>query len=374
MKKIRTITFHASYNFGSNLQAYALQEYIKQIFKKNNEKVDYKIINLRTKKQREIYNYRTDSTGVKKYLKSILFGHKLKIREKKFEEFINTKLDITNKMYDSINKLEDEDVADYYISGSDQLWNANALDFSWAYFLDFVQSGKKISYSASFGAKDHILDKKSEERLMALISKYDYLSVREEKSYNRVNKYLPDKECNINVDPTILLTKEEWTNRLLKDQKKIDSEYILFYTLRMNKDRVRLVKELSKTLKLPVVVLNPACMYDILGGFIRKYDSGPIEFLNYIKNSKLVVSSSFHGTLFSILFNKPFYSIDGIKDFRIATLLKKTGLEDRSISINDSIRRKLDNLSNINFNKVNKVFEMERRKSEDYLIKALDIK
>lgn len=373
MKKILTITFHSSYNFGSSLQAYALQEYIKKISESHDEEIIYKIINLRTKIQRNMYNYRINSTGLKRYLKKIVYGKKLQKKEELFEKFIKEYLQLTDKEYKDVKELQDEEInADYYISGSDQIWNINALDFNWSYFLDFVKKGKKISYATSLGPKKNTIRIEEEEKLKKYLNEYDEISVREEESYKKVQKYLNVEKCNINVDPTILLTKKEW-EKLLEKQNKINKDYILFYTLKMSKSRMKFLKAISKKLKMPIVVLNPACTYDIMGGFIKRYDSGPIEFLNYIKHAKLIVSSSFHGTVFSIIFNKPFYAIDGISDFRISTLLKKTGLENRSISLTDNLEEKLRDIYNIDFNLANKVIEEERDKSRKYLMKALEM-
>ena len=102
-------------------------------------------------------------------------------------------------------------------------------------------------------------------------------------------------------------------------------------------------------------------------------DAGPLEFLNLINNAKLVLSSSFHGTVFSILLNKPFFAINGKDDYRISTLLKKMDLNERTIEM-DNIIEKCNEFEKINFNMSYKLLEQERKKSENYLKNALDIK
>ena len=106
---------------------------------------------------------------------------------------------------------------------------------------------------------------------------------------------------------------------------------------------------------------------------IKKYDCGPIDFLYYIYNAELVLSSSFHGTVFSIIFNKPFYAINGINDFRINTLLINTNLNNRSISYDFDIDI-VDNYNKINFEQANSIIEKERLNSEEYLKDALEIR
>lgn len=368
MKKIGAITFHASYNFGSNLQAYALQEYIKKIGK---NKVEYKIINFRTNKQKEMYQYKKNSKGIKLIFKKIIYGKKLNKREEKFEEFINTNFNLT-KEYKKASELKEEDFNyDYYISGSDQIWNLSARDFEWAYYLDFIKKGKKISYAASAGPIQRKKTKEDKEKIRELVSQYDCLSVREEGTHELI-KEATGKEAKINVDPTILLTKENW-EKMLPKEKIYNKPYILYYTLKPSKSRSLLLKKLGKKLNKKVVVANPSFKYDLLGGFVKKYESGPIEFLNLIKNADLVVSSSFHGTVFSILFNKPFFALNGKNDFRISTLLKKSGLEDRAILEDDDISKLVNCAYNVNFKQANDNIDKERKKSKIYLENALDL-
>lgn len=370
MKRIGTITFHASYNYGSCLQAYALQEYIKKICQENCE---YKIINLRTNIQKDLYKNLFQKKGIKNLLNKIIYITAKKDFEKKdekFEKFITEKLNIT-KEYNSLKEIEESKLNfDYYISGSDQLWNLNALDFDWANYLEFVYKGKKISYAASFGPKVQSWSNDEKKRIKEDLLKYDYISVREQGSFNNVKK-LTGLEPEINVDPTMLLTKAEWED-IIPDKPIINNDYILLYNLKGDKEILKIAKEVSKKLKLPIIVTKKGFNVELIYGFKKKYDVGPIEFLNLLKNAKLVLSSSFHGTVFSIIFNKPFFAINGAKDFRIHTLLEKMNLKDRTIEI-DNIEEKCKKAYNISFDESLKLLEAERLRSEKYLKKALDI-
>lgn len=372
MKKVGTVTFHASHNVGSNLQAYALQEFVKEIAKKNEEPIEYKIINLRTKEQRDLYNYRKTSRGIKKLAREMLFSRSLKKKEDRFEDFINHQLNLT-KTYETEEELKKGKLDfDYYISGSDQLWNLTAYDFNWSYYLDFVKSGKKISYAASFGPLERFQEKNTEEKIAKLLEQYDALSVREEGSKKRVEnliKRVPD----IHVDPTLLIPKEKW-EAMIKDDPIIKGDYIFFYSFKMSKERVLCLKKISRRLKMPIIVMNPLIKYDIMGGFTRVYDAGPLEFLNLIKYAKLVISASFHGTVFSILLQRPFYSLNGMKDLRISNLLKLANLENRNLMVEDDLDTKLQNVFDVDFSKSKEMIKKQRSKSEEYLKKALDIK
>ena len=192
MKKISTITFHSSYNYGSNLQAYALQEYVKKLC---NYDCNYSIINYRKKEQKDMYKSCFEKSGIKNKIKRILlFKQKDKLKQKQlsFEDFINRKLNVT-KEYSNICEIEDNILnSDYFISGSDQLWNIRAIDFDWAYFLEFVKNGKKISYSASFGPKKINFSDGEFNRIKKDLSLYDMLSVREEGSLKVVKDIIDD--------------------------------------------------------------------------------------------------------------------------------------------------------------------------------------
>ena len=111
----------------------------------------------------------------------------------------------------------------------------------------------------------------------------------------------------------------------------------------------------------------------MFSNFKRVYEVGPMEFLNLIVNAKFVLTTSFHGTIFSIIFNKPFFSINADKDYRRATLLKTMGLEDRNIS-EDDMNEKLQKVLKIDFEASNEKIKEEREKSLKYLKNALDIK
>lgn len=370
MKKISTITFHAAYNYGSNLQAYALQEYVKKIC--NNDCI-YEIINLRNEKQKElnaIFKRRIKIKPIVRDIITLFHKRKIKVKSNRFEDFITNCLNIT-KEYNNLEELKKANFKyDYYISGSDQLWNLNAYDFDWANYLEFVNDGKKISYGASFGPKQLVWTEEDKKRIANDLKKYDNISVREQASFENV-KALTGREADINIDPTMLLTKEEWNN-LIPKEKIVTEDYILFYTLNPDKNMIKLVKEVSKILKLPVVITKFNNQYDAFSSFKKLYDTGPIEFLNLVKNAKLIMSSSFHGTIFSILFHKPFFAIRGNKDFRIQTLLKKMKLENRSIDEND-VEEKCLNAYKIDFKEAEILLEEERKKSNKYLKEALDI-
>ena len=370
MKKIGTITFHSSYNYGSCLQAYALQEFVKAL--SNN--INYKIINYRSNVQKELYKTCYEKKGLKNYLKRIFFlRHKKEIQlaNSLYEDFINNYLNITEEYNNEKDLIKLNGKFNYLISGSDQIWNIRTKDFSKCYFLNFDKETKKIAYSASFGPKKISFDNKELKEYSELINNYDGISVRELGSADNIKK-ITGKNCDILVDPTMLLSKKQWLE-IIDDKPLIKGDYIFLYNLKNNKDIYKIADEISKKLKMPIIVPRFGYAREITKKYKRYYATGPREFLNLLYNSKLVLSSSFHGNVFSIIFNKPFFALNGKNDFRINTMLEKFKLSDRSIAL-DELDKKLKNVYNVKFNKINAIFEKERKKSKAYLEKMLDLK
>ena len=164
MKKIGCVTFHASHNYGSVLQAYALQEYIKKNFKE----VDFKIINLRLPAQREMYAFPKKKTSTKNRLFQFINYKALKSKYQKFELFINNVLNVT-KEYTSEKDIDE--AFDIYLSGGDQIWNPICKDFSWLYYLDNIKNGIKISYAPSMGPGPSF-SAEQEMRIRTCLSEY----------------------------------------------------------------------------------------------------------------------------------------------------------------------------------------------------------
>ena len=360
--KTATVTFHAAHNYGSVLQAHALQQVIMSLGHSN------VIIDFRTERQKDLYTVYTRRKGLKYIFKNLshwLYSNSLQRRFDKFEDFIHKYLILTDKEYGVLEELQSETFNyDCFIAGSDQIWNPIPADFDFAYYLPFVKNGKRISYATSFGQLASKGDKQTINRIKTCLRKFDCISVREQGAFDNV-KNLAGTEPKIVLDPTLLLPASYW-NTLIDDFPIVKGDYIFFYTLFADKERLNLVKSISKRLKLPIVTSNFSNQYDVINPFIKRYDAGPLDFLNLIKHAKLVVTSSFHGSVFSVILNKPFYSIDGLADARISSLLNNTGLQDRSISIDEL--SKVDKSSLIlDFSKANERILNLREQSIDFI-------
>lgn len=373
MKKIATITFHRAHNFGSVLQTYALQEFIKLLGEEYGEEIEYQLIDLYSKKQEELYAVLKKNDSIKNIIKNIIVLPYLKDLNKKYNKFTSF---IEKNFYLTKRYINQEEIfvnpprADYYISGSDQIWNVRAMDFLPSYYLNFVKSGKKISYAASFGPLKIDWNKYPMKEIAEYLKKYDYISVRENGSAENIKKLI-NKKYEINVDPTLLLKKEQW-KVLQSDANYNRGKYILLYCLEPSKEQLEMANKISKKLNLPILILKYNNKNDMFNNYIKKYDSGPEDFLSYLDNAALVLSSSFHGTVFSLIYHKPFYVFGGMKDNRISTLLTKMEMVERSLDKLEEIERV--NLLIPNHEKIEKVLNYEREKSKEYLEQALEIK
>lgn len=372
MTKIGTVTFHGAQNFGSVLQTYALQEYVTNLYKKNGKECCYNVINFRTEYQKGLYSVYKSAKNPKNLLKNLIaFKYRKFLREKhsKFESFLNDFVNLTDEVKDNEEISRFANSFDYYISGSDQIWNVRASDFEDEYFLNFVKNGKKITYAVSMGPLDIDWDKYGKDKYKTFIEEYSSISVREKGTAEKV-RHLIGEEPRVNVDPTFLLDKKDW-QKIQSDANYNDGKYILLYCLEPSKEQLNMAKVISKKLNLPILVTRYNNKNDMINGFVKKYDSGPLDFLSYIDNAALVLSSSFHGTAFSMIYNKPFYVFNGMKDSRISSILKIADIEDRSIESIKDIDRV--NLESVDFSVVNEIIKNEQEKSKAYLRQALEI-
>ena len=372
MIKIGTITYQGAQNFGSVLQTYALQEFICNLIKDKKEEYIYKVINFRTDCQKELYSVYKKNNKIQNIIKNIFafkYHKSLNQKKYKFELFLKNFINLTKEVNCSGEILQFSQFFDYYISGSDQIWNVRATDFEDEYFLNFVKSGHKISYAASMGPLDINWNDYGKQKYSDLLNEYDSISVREIGTAEKV-EFLIGKKPEINIDPTFLLNKEDW-RKIESDANYNNGKYILLYCLEPSKEQLEIAKAISKKLRLPILITKYNNKNDIINGFIKKYDSGPLDFLSYVDNATLVLSSSFHGTAFSMIYNKPFYVFNGMKDSRISSILKIADIEDRPIDSLADIKKV--SLDPVDFTTVNEIIKKEQARSKGYFIKALEL-
>lgn len=369
--KVCTITFHQAHNFGSALQTYALQETVKAIANEKGEPIEYEIINFYPELQEKLYDVfkpMDRPANIVKNLIALPHAPKLLKKHGKFDQFLKEHLCLTRR-YKTVEDLQaDPPAADCYISGSDQIWNVRSRDFSPAYYFSFLpEQSRRVSYAASLGPLKIDWKKHDGKYYKELLEKYAVISVREQGSEDNL-KAISNVSCGVNVDPTALLSVDDW-RKIQSDANYRDGQYILLYCLEPSKEQLAMAKAISKKLKLPIVILRYNNKNDMFNFFVKKYDAGPEDFLAYLDHAALVLSSSFHGTIFSLIYHKPFYSFHGMQDNRISAILKATGMTERSLDSMEDIDRV--SLLPPDGDAIEAALNRERAASRMYLTEAL---
>ncbi|CUO31274.1 MULTISPECIES: polysaccharide pyruvyl transferase family protein [Clostridium] len=360
--RIKTITCHDVYNSGASLQAYALMRYLEELGNEV-EIIDYKPDYLNN-------HYKLGIIANPKYEKNLMLkmiyltlkfpGRVLALRKKiKYDHFRDNYLKVTKKRYISNSELKNNPPeADIFICGSDQIWNSkfnNGKDP--AFYLDFAPQGKiKASYAASF-ATDR-MEESVRDITKERINKLDYIGVREISALNILEDLGIDNGIQV-MDPVFLLSKETWLNMAYEVDKK--QKYIFVYDF----DGNELIKEIAlkvakkKSLKIYTVFKSDYSDKVIKG-------MGPIDFISYIKNAEFVISNSFHGTAFSIIFEKQFIVVNRKEEIntRMRDLLTILKIENRLI--NENYNFDLIN-KNIDYTVVNRAIKLKVKSSKEYL-------
>lgn len=347
--RIGTITFHWATNYGAVLQAYALQQYLKK-----------------SGFETEIINYVPFKIKAREFLSNIkrLQINNLK-KEYRINKFRNENMVLSRKKFHSNNQLYKYcNDYDTYICGSDQVWNEWFLRSSeskpnLSYYLNFVSTGKKrISYATSFGANK--LSDENANLVKPELEKFNNIGVRENTGKSIIENL--GLKAHLVVDPTLLLDVNEY-NELIADINIKDHYKLFSYVLHTNQDI---------SLKINNYIFD-----NFFNNKDKKYHNEPIgipEWLYALKNSEFVLTNSFHGSIFSIVFHRPFLvvPVEGSKmNDRITTLLKSVGLENRMIDdFNESIIDKLMN-ETIDWEKVDEKLKGMRKDSIEFFGNSL---
>lgn len=375
MKKIGITTiFTGNNNYGGVLQAYALQQNIRNMLPKG---YDVEHINF---EYNENPIYRSLLSRCKQYsLSQIINKFKEKCIERrtylisdKLEKRLSLFDDFRNKYIRQSKKYEINEHPqigkdyDILITGSDQVWNPNVIRD--VFTFDFPTRAKKIAYAASISRNK--LSNKEKEYLIPLISTFKHVGVRE----ITAQKILAKEDINSKVvlDPTMLLAMNDWEK--VSSQQIIKEPYVFVYSFSdcpLKSEIERYYKEKNiKVVYIPYVkmVYNK---FDDSYPFEKIWNAGPSEFLSLIKNAEHVFTDSFHGTVFSILFNTPFTVYDRNSNAgkvnmnsRLVDLLKTFGLTER-MSKGGLVE------GNIDFASVNNKLELLRDDSRKWLYNSI---
>lgn len=348
------VTFTFGVNFGCHLQRYALQvacerlgyqaraillshgDLVKPSRPGTIKRARYTLRRFREKARQKSYY-------------DLLFGAQRR-RKKAFDAFEKKFLNTTKRFYSyaSIKASYESLGFDAYVAGSDQIWNPLGMGVPDCYnyfMLDFVPSDKKIAYAPSVAVSK--LADKYVERFQRYLSDFRFLSAREIEGARELERIL-GREVPVVVDPTGLLTSDAWD--VLADQAKplVAEKYVLCYSLSNLEAILRHAKKVQKALDCPIVCFEEDRKSDRLAkelagdGAVVVRNAGPCEFVNYIKHAECVITDSFHGAIFPIVYRRPFYAMtrdranqEESMNSRIFTLLSTLKLEDRLFEPDD---------------------------------------
>lgn len=368
--RIKTLTTYNVYNYGASLQAYALQRYLTQ------QGHDVEILNYQPVYLTRKYDYRwvnpeskLSKYAITRFVYRILkyFQRQTTLRRKKiFDVFTQQNLRQTSRCYRTLEELKDNPPeADLFIVGSDQIWNVfYDAGRDPAFYLDFVKGSSKSSYAASFSYIN--IDEENKIRIANYLKDFKAISVRE---YHGLDIL---KSMRLNgtwvLDPVFLLSEEEWKIQMTDFIKK--EPYMLIYDFEGNKDLKNFAKEYAKKNGLKLYAIMDT--YPLLYADKNFNNAGPKEFITLIFNCDAFVSNSFHGTAFSILFEKPVFVFNRHRhkvNSRMESLLTLFNMKGCLIQSHEEAKNAL----NINFDyiKTKEILKNELLKSTTFLKELL---
>lgn len=254
---------------------------------------------------------------------------------------------------------------DAYIVGSDQIWRPRYVPRVQNFYLDFLEDcykGKRIAYAASFGTDKDEYSEDLKTECGVLIERFDAVSIREDSALNLIQSFKWNcRNLQQVLDPTMLLKADEYTKWISK-KSDVTRNYVASYILDSNTEKAKMTSIISSRLNYKLLPLGT-----VHNGVKDSMDS----WLSGIKDSQFVVTDSFHGMVFCIIFNRPFAIIVNEQrgSSRFYSLLKKFGLESRILKSKDEINTLLND--NINWRYVNEVVEKEAKTSLHFLESAL---
>lgn len=336
--KIGIFTFHRATNYGAILQAYGLVSYLKK------QGHDVKVIDYKPEEMGILYAPISVPTLYRKLRRialNIYMIPTLPARAKKrdmFWRYTESHLPLTAK----VHKEEDLPVLDAIIVGSDQVWSTKftgGVDkFYWGQFDK--KTARLISYAGS--AAEDMDGSFYNTEYAELLNSFDAISVREDELKDYLTKALPQKEIYKVLDPTLLAGREVF-EELVKTEKDSIEPYILIYQVIREKDDdiQQYARQIAEKLGCAIYEIKKSQLFITKNGKTKAIPGliNPSGFVNYFKNAQYVITTSFHGTAFSLLFNRPFdvVSVSPEVDSRASDLLQQLNLKEKMVTLPDGL-------------------------------------
>lgn len=382
MKKIGIATVYTGFNYGSCLQAYASQQFISSMgYDTTLLWYNDGLIRGRDIRIKKIIGMVIRTFWRPKLFKKTFLTYRNSLKKeinnetkKYFLEFQSNKLKVKKCSWKGLKKFANDADTLACICGSDQIWNATNIYIDPIFYLRFAPKNKRVAYAPSFGKE--FIPKYNKNIIKRYIADFDYISVREEQGVNIV-KQLINREVQSVLDPTLLLNKVQWLE-CINEENDLPEEYILVYFLdNPTEVAVSYIAEVYEKFNIPIISIP--YKFKELSKFdnLQYRNAGPEQFIDLINNAKFVCTDSFHGMIFSVNLNTPFYIFQRNygtatdQSSRIVSILEKLKLKERFVSevySNDINKDKIN--VEINFEESNKLLQEEREKSIRYLSNA----
>ncbi len=336
MKTVGIITIHKINNYGSVLQAYALQRICEELGYRV-EIIDYDFPNeAHTNNPYAVVGL--DSAPNEPRWIKLLFAKALIRQHRGIAGFVQKYQHLSARCYKSPDELnQNPPIYDIYITGSDQLWSPRHCNGDTAFMLSFApDDATRMSYAASFGSNE--IPTEIKPVFKKYLSHYKAISVRENSGRDLV-KELTGKEASVVLDPTLLLNAEQW-NEIAVRQRLVRRKYILCYFLNYSFNAFPYVDDLAEHIRRQtgfdiVRVARPPHRFQLRN---TKYKIGasPQEFLSLVRDAEIVLTTSFHGTAFAVNYGRPVFTIvkrRNAADSRQVSLMSNLGLNGQIIEL-----------------------------------------
>lgn len=361
MRKVGIITIPDYNNYGNRLQNYAVKIYFeKKGFKVDTLEMNDKVFEQRKARKIKLYLKKYHLTPVMFLFEILSKGIFNAFRYLKFEKFTRKYLNVryVPQWEDKVSSKIGAEY-EYIVLGSDQIWHPYVNTTPTLFFAQFVESSKRIYFSPSFGVE--VLSKDYAELVKENLIGIKSISVREEAGKKILEK-LTDAKVTVLCDPTLLLSREEWSKIAVKPNK-IPDKYILSYFLGpVSQEYSEIAKKIEQSLQ--------SDCYRIANRENKNaFVTGPSEFVYAVKNAQFVITDSFHAVVFSLIFKKPFLVCSRLNDkgksagldSRIDLLLSMFNMKERKFTDDVDIRSILNQIPDVDF-----IFDEQRQKVNNY--------
>ena len=364
--KIGILTYHRAENYGALLQSYALLFYLR------NKGFDASFVDYWPEYHRDYFRifprlkFREGGLAIKVFCvyMAVVWGYARWRRKRILGGFITEKFGLNSKVKYS-NPTDICSEYDLVLYGSDQIWRKQGLpDFPgrdpWYLGSDNIIA-RKVAYAASVGASS--FERQEEYMIKRALSSFEVMSVREESLQLSLERM--GMKSTLVVDPVFLLSSKQWRELSLESKQHQNYKYILFYNLLDSSESKCFTENLSRRTKLPIKEITKVYGFNRIGE--RYVHAASVQdFLSLIDNAEVIVSNSFHGVAFSIIYQKQFFAVGmGNRADRVLSLLKTLGLEKRYITSGKIIEEKID------YTKITDVLSQYKAESESFIESVL---